>query len=137
MCSKPFRRKKVNVHQFMEKAGCTDEHHLISRSKGGESLSSNLLRIDVYKHDAWHLLFGNKTIDEIVKLLKKFKDYKEFMRTINHYHKHRAYQRLLGKRTIEEAVVLMLRIKSIKKAQSQKMSVLFGSAKSTKFVKAA
>lgn len=126
MCN--FKRKKFNAHQFTGKAGCTDEHHLISRSKGGESLGSNLLRIDVYRHDAWHLLFGNKTINEIVNLLKDFKDYREFMRTIDHYHKHRAYQLLLGKRTIEEVIVLMLRIKSIKNANSQKISVLFKAA---------
>jgi 4-hydroxyphenylpyruvate dioxygenase-like putative hemolysin len=136
MC-KPFKRKKRKVHQFIKRAGCTDGHHLISSSKGGESLDSNMLRIDAYRHDAWHILFGHQTINEIVELLKNYKSGKEFLRTINNYYKHQAYRLLLGKKTIEEVIVLMLRIKSIKKAQAQRLFIMFKSAKLSKLSKAA
>jgi hypothetical protein len=43
----------------------------------------------------------------------------------------------LGKKTIEEVIVLMLRIKSIKKAQAQRLFIMFKSAKLSKLSKAA
>jgi len=136
MC-KPFNGEKRKVHQFARRAGCTRGHHIISSSRGGQTLNSNLLQIDQYRHEAWHLLFQHKTIDEIVKFLNQFKNKDEFMRSINDYYKHHAYQLLLGKRTIEEVIVFMLRIQSIKKAQAQRMYLLFKSSKMAKLAKAA
>lgn len=48
-----------------------NKHHLTPRSRGGKKSSSNLLRLDVNRHRAWHLIFGNKTIYEIIRLLER------------------------------------------------------------------
>jgi hypothetical protein len=59
------------------------------------------------------------------------------MRSFNNYYKHQAYRLLLGNKTIEEVIVFMLRIQSIKKAQAQRMYMLFKSSKMAKLSRAA
>jgi hypothetical protein len=54
-----------------------NKHHLTPRSKGGQSVGSNLLRMDISRHNAWHLLFGNLTLTEIIALLTKLRMIKE------------------------------------------------------------
>lgn len=71
-----MNREKQKVHQFKKRAHALDEHHLTPRSRGGESIESNLSNLDLYRHDAWHLLFGDLTLDEIIMLLQRFKQVK-------------------------------------------------------------
>ena len=52
-----------------KRAGLMSEHHLKPRSRGGSSIQSNLLRMDLRRHEAWHLLFSNLTLLEIILLL--------------------------------------------------------------------
>ena len=74
------QRKSFFTHKFLERAGWTDEHHLKPRSKGGQTLTSNLLKVDAYRHDAIHLLFGNKSLDEIIAILLRLQRIKKFQR---------------------------------------------------------
>lgn len=46
-----------------------NRHHLKAKALGGERLDSNMLTIDVDKHNAWHTLFGLMTPLEIIRLL--------------------------------------------------------------------
>jgi len=46
-------------------------HHLIPKSRGGKADRKNLLLIRRDKHDLWHILFGNRTIPEIIALLER------------------------------------------------------------------
>jgi len=52
-----------------KRAGKMSEHHLRPRSRGGSSVESNLLRLDIRRHEAWHLLFQNRTLMEVIVLL--------------------------------------------------------------------
>lgn len=70
-------RKKKCQHRFQKKAGWKDSHHLKPRSRGGQSIESNLLSIDAYKHDAWHLLFSNLTLEEVIELLQRLASIKK------------------------------------------------------------
>lgn len=54
-----------------------NRHHLRPRSRGGESLESNLLWIDIEKHQSWHVIFKNLTLDEVISLLKRVKRAKD------------------------------------------------------------
>ena len=45
-------------------------HHILPRSKGGDNQQKNLVVVPAYKHKFWHLLFGNKTPQEILEELK-------------------------------------------------------------------
>jgi len=74
------KMKPIKEHKFKSKAGFTTEHHLKPRSRGGESIGSNLLLLDAYRHSAWHLLFNNMTLDEVISLLIKLKHIKESQR---------------------------------------------------------
>lgn len=70
-------REKYREHHFNHKAGFTDMHHLRPTSRGGSSLGSNLFRMDAYKHSAWHLLFQNLTLEEVISLLQRVKEIKD------------------------------------------------------------
>lgn len=54
-----------------------NKHHLIPKSRGGQKLTSNLLLIDMEKHCAWHAIWKNRTLDEVIELLKRVKRAKE------------------------------------------------------------
>lgn len=54
-----------------------NRHHLVPRSKGGDNSRSNLLMIREDRHQLWHKLWGNKTIDEVLDLLQRMKRMKE------------------------------------------------------------
>ena len=44
-------------------------HHLRPRRRGGDSERDNLLLIDKVTHVKWHLVFGNRTLDEVIELI--------------------------------------------------------------------
>lgn len=41
------------------------------KSRGGGNNESNILMLDIRRHEAWHLLFGNKTFAEVIRLLER------------------------------------------------------------------
>lgn len=57
-----------------------NKHHLRPRSRGGQAIESNLLWIDIERHRAWHVLWGNRTLDEVIALLTRLKSVKENQR---------------------------------------------------------
>lgn len=58
-------------HRYKKRAGFNTEHHIRNRKNGGESIKSNLLTIDAYKHSAWHLLFKDMTIEQVIAFLTR------------------------------------------------------------------
>ena len=46
-------------------------HHDINKSRGGRTRSKNIIILKQYKHQGWHALFGNKTLDEAIEVLKR------------------------------------------------------------------
>ena len=52
-----------------------NRHHLRPKSRGGSG-GKNLLRMDTERHKAWHLLFQNLDLDEIIELLQRVKKLK-------------------------------------------------------------
>lgn len=56
-----------------------DRHHLVPKSrikKGEKRLARNRVRLYRQKHDAWHILFGDKTLDEILLTLIRLRRFK-------------------------------------------------------------
>ena len=47
-------------------------HHLKPRSRGGQSIDSNMCFLKIGRHAALHRLFGNSTPSQIIKMLKGF-----------------------------------------------------------------
>jgi len=52
-------------------------HHLRPRSRGGDFSVKNLLLMDIERHKYWHIIFGNRTLEEVIILLKRIKRAKE------------------------------------------------------------
>lgn len=48
-----------------------NKHHLVPRSRGGNSHYRNLLLIDGELHIDWHRVFKNRTLDEVISLLER------------------------------------------------------------------
>ena len=57
------------------RSGIFDSHHLTAKSRGGKRNPQNIILFDMSRHNAWHFLFGNMTLDEIIATLKKLKHY--------------------------------------------------------------
>ena len=59
------RRRERNAYM---KQHNKNEHHIIPTSRGG-GRGENVCIIDINKHVDYHILFGNKTPDEIINYL--------------------------------------------------------------------
>lgn len=46
-----------------------NKHHLRARSHGGRNEKSNILLIKVERHEAYHKLFGNRSLESAIRLL--------------------------------------------------------------------
>ena len=46
-------------------------HHRKPRSIGGTNSDNNIILLERDEHEAWHLLFGNKTAQEICNLINQ------------------------------------------------------------------
>ena len=77
---KKNKRQKREAHLFKKRAGFTDTHHLVPKSRGGSNRKANRLRLDAYRHDSVHLLFGDHTLDEIIAILIRLRDMKNRQR---------------------------------------------------------
>lgn len=56
-----------------------DRHHLTSKRRlrqGAKRLPRNRIRLRRDKHNAWHLLFGHMTLDEIIATLERVRRFK-------------------------------------------------------------
>jgi len=74
---KRSRAEKERRKAFRKKRNL---HHLVPKSRDGGYESWNLLLIKIYRHYALHILFGNRTLDEIIELLLRVKHAKESQR---------------------------------------------------------
>lgn len=71
--NKGFRRRGVRCRKAF-----ISRHHLCPKSRGGSMSDSNLLKLWRDRHDMWHDLFGNRTLDEIIAVLVRIKRMKHY-----------------------------------------------------------
>lgn len=72
---KHARRENRREDRKWERAYKYNEHHVIlAKSLGGSREPYNLITLDVAHHEAWHFLFGNLTLDEIIELLERIRN---------------------------------------------------------------
>lgn len=88
----------------------TNHHHLIPRSRSGSSLDSNLILIKIIRHNNWHKLWGNRTLKEIIKLLKNLQKSKRFKMSPQ-------WKNIWGDKTLDEVIPILERLYRIKKNQ--------------------
>lgn len=99
--------KKIVVHQFKIRSKECNEHHLTPSSRGGQSITSNLLRLERYRHLAWHYLFSNMTLDEIIVWLSSIDSKK---RICKKYYSKKAIKLLFNDMTLSEIIFCLKRI---------------------------
>ena len=46
-------------------------HHLTNKCMGGGYSDSNLLLIKIERHQAWHVIFGNRSLEEVIEILQR------------------------------------------------------------------
>ena len=54
-----------------------NRHHLRPRARHGSNGISNMLLIDIERHEYFHRIFGLKSLDEVIELLIRVKRAKE------------------------------------------------------------
>jgi len=47
------------------------KHHLVPKCRFGKDEKQNLLILTPKKHELWHKLWGNRTIEEVLALLSR------------------------------------------------------------------
>ncbi|MFA6365509.1 MAG: hypothetical protein WCW78_03880 [Candidatus Paceibacterota bacterium] len=72
------RIKTKKMRRWIDDKHWIDRHHLIPRSREGETTPANLLKIKRFRHEAWHILFDYphgqcRTLDEIITLLMRMR----------------------------------------------------------------
>ncbi len=95
-----------------EKTKSMSIHHLVPRQRLRDYygmtfyLPENTLRLWRYRHDAWHVLFGNKTLNEIIRYLgsrpQKISGYKGIF-----------WKQLFGEKNRTQAKKLLMRMRNI------------------------
>jgi len=63
------RRERKAQRKEWKRSGKFNRHHIKNRVAGGQSIAENLLRMDIRRHQAFHLLFGNMSFREVAELL--------------------------------------------------------------------
>ena len=53
----------------MKKKKNITRHHILPRSRKGKHEKENILHIEWEKHQSYHILFGNRTLEEAIELL--------------------------------------------------------------------
>ena len=103
------RTISYHEHKFQYVAGRVNYHHILPQSRGGQKTTRNLLCIDVFKHQAWHYIFGTMTILEASLYLltvKGFNSHRDYSRE--------AYHLIFGYRTFKETSKFLERLDSLK-----------------------
>lgn len=70
------KKKKHKMKRYRNR----NRHHLVPKSRGGSAAPSNLLLIDIDRHRVWHKLFGNLTLEEVIRLLQRLQKCKAAQR---------------------------------------------------------
>lgn len=106
------RTISYHEHKFQYRSTRTNLHHIKPHCQGGKDNIQNLLTIEIYRHQAFHYIFGLRTLKESAELLLKVKS---FGRSI---YGMEAYHLLFGERSFAEASELLLRLDSLKRHQT-------------------
>ena len=68
------RRKARNKHNGR------NYHHNLAKSRGGPDAKWNVILLDRKVHRDFHIVFGNRTLSEVIRLLQRLQRAKEHQR---------------------------------------------------------
>lgn len=90
------RQNRLSQHLLPREPERMTSHHLTPRSRCGNDHGENLMRLWNNRHELWHMIFRNKTLEEVVVLFYMLED-------------------LFGDRTPTEMIALLQRLARAKK----------------------
>jgi hypothetical protein len=61
------KRKRKGIKRYRNR----NFHHLFPRERGGDDSKENLLLLKIERHECWHKLFQNRTLNEVIHLLHR------------------------------------------------------------------
>ena len=103
--------KKKDDRKRLGKLGL-NRHHWTNKSCGGATNRKNISWLKIKKHRAWHFLFKNLSLRDVIKLLKILPN----ERGLRNY-KTKDWEIVFKDLSIEEAIKLLERTMSIKNSQ--------------------
>jgi len=62
-------------------------HHLTPKTREGGDEVSNLLLLKTERHEHWHKIFGNRTLEEVILVLIRLKQMKSMKMEVIHRYK--------------------------------------------------
>lgn len=68
------------MKRHKKKAIYGTRHHVLPTSRDGTNHGSNIIIVPQNKHDAYHLLFQNKTPEEVIKCLLKDWGFRQYFK---------------------------------------------------------
>ena len=72
--------RKQNRNKKVDKRKSMNKHHLKNKSRGGGNQDWNLILIDIERHQYWHRVFKNMSLEEVIELLCRLKRMKDHQR---------------------------------------------------------
>ena len=72
--------RKQNRNKKVDKRKSMNKHHLKNKSQGGGNQDWNLILIDIERHQYWHRVFKNMSLEEVIELLCRLKRMKDFQK---------------------------------------------------------
>lgn len=60
-------------------------HHFKPVSRGGDDSKENLLLLKIDRHECWHKLFKNQTLNEVIQILLRIKRIREVKNEIQRF----------------------------------------------------
>lgn len=79
-----MKLRKRNRLAKIDKRLSMNRHHLVNKCKGGGNQNWNIAILDIERHQYWHKVFGNLSLEEAIELLiryKRIKDYQKNQKT--------------------------------------------------------
>lgn len=68
---------KKKSRRKWQNCGRKNRHHIFAKSRGGTYAPSNIILWDITQHDAYHYLFGNRTLVEVAEWLMYIHEQKQ------------------------------------------------------------
>lgn len=113
-----FKRIKIKDHKFQIRTMFFEDHHLTASERGGQSVNSNLLYLEAYRHTAIHYLFDNMTLCEIIDYLKSLDFISDMYE--KEYSENAVYL-LFGYMSLDEIIICLMRLRALKTFEIFKM----------------
>lgn len=70
------KKKKKKSGKGWRKIPGQNRHHWLNRCNGGEWTIDNISYLHIDRHDWWHRIFKNLSLDEVISLLIRIKNIK-------------------------------------------------------------